>query len=122
VSREPHGPEEILRDNSGYSQADAYGGCDGVFLKSNGSITEVACWGHARRYWHKARVEDPARAYHVLAVITKLYQEESDTPDLSAPTRRFAREQVAGPLLEDLKKRLDAELFLPKSQSGKAAM
>jgi hypothetical protein len=29
----------------------------------------VACWAHTRRYWHKAREEDPARAHHVLAVI-----------------------------------------------------
>jgi hypothetical protein len=35
VSRERHGPEEFLRDYSGCLQADACGGYDGVYLKSN---------------------------------------------------------------------------------------
>jgi transposase len=121
VSRERHGPEEFLRDYSGYLQADAYGGYDGVYLKSNGSITEVACWAHTRRYWYKAREEDPARAHHVLAVVTKLYKVENDTRELSAAARLSAREQVSRPLLNDLKKWLDEEVFLPKSLSGKAA-
>jgi transposase len=122
VSRERHGPEEFLRDYSGYLQADAYGGYDGVYLKSSEKpIIEVACWAHTRRYWHKAREEDPARAHYVLAVITKLYKVESDTRELSAAARLSAREQVARPLLNDLKLWLDAETFLPKSLSGKAA-
>jgi transposase len=121
VSRERHGPQEFLREYSGYLQADAYGGYDGVYLKSNGSITEVACWAHARRYWHKAREEDPARAHHVLAVVTKLYKVESDTRELSAAARLSARKEVSRPLLDDLKQWLEEEVFLPKSLSGKAA-
>lgn len=121
VSRERHGPQEFLREYSGYLQADAYGGYDGVYLKSNGSITEVACWAHGRRYWHKAREEDPARAHHVLAVVTKLYKVESDTRELSAAARLSARKEVSRPLLDDLKQWLDEEVFLPKSLSGKAA-
>jgi hypothetical protein len=122
VSRERHGPEEFLRDYSGYLQADAYGGYDGVYLKpSDKPIIEVACWAHARRYWHKAREEDPARAHHVLAVVTKLYKVESDTRELSAAARLSARKEVSRPLLDDLKKWLDEEVFLPKSLSGKAA-
>lgn len=71
--------------------------------------------------WHKAREEDPSRAHHVLAVVTKLCKVESDTRELSATARLSAREQVARLLLSDLKKWLDAETFLPKSLSGKAA-
>lgn len=121
VSRERHGPEEFLRDYSGYLQADAYGGYDGIYLKSDGSIKEVACWAHCRRYWHKAREEDPSRAHHVLAVVTKLYKVESDTRELSAAARLSARKEVSRPLLDDLKQWLDEEVFLPKSLSGKAA-
>jgi transposase len=121
TTRERQGPQDFLRDYSGYLQADAYGGYDGVYLKSNGAITEVACWAHCRRYWFKAREEDPARAHHVLAVIAKLYKVESDTRELSAAARLSAREQVARPLLNDLKSWLDKEVFLPKSLSGKAA-
>ena len=121
VSRERRGPQEFLREYTGYVQADAYGGYDGIYLDSGGTIIEVACWAHCRRYWHKAREEDPQRAHHVLAVITKLYKVESDTRELSAAARLAARDQVARPLLNDLKKWLDAEVFLPKSLSGKAA-
>jgi transposase len=82
VSRERHGPQDFLRDYSGYLQADAYGGYDGVYLKSNGTIKEVACWAHCRRYWYKAREEDPARAHHALAIITRLYEVERATRDM----------------------------------------
>ena len=121
VSRERHGPEEFLRDYSGYLQADAYGGYDGVYLKSNGSIKEVACWAHTRRYWYKAREEDPARAHHVLAIVARLYEVEHAARDKSTALRQSLRVEHSRPLLNDLKLWLDAEVFLPKSLSGKAA-
>ena len=113
VSRERHGPQEFLRDYSGYLQADAYGGYDGVYLKGDGAIKEVACWAHARRYWHKAR--------HVLAIVAKLYKVEHAAHEKSAAARVSLREEHSRPLLDDLKTWLDAEVFLPKSLSGKAA-
>jgi len=121
VSRERHGPEEFLRDYSGYLQADAYGGYDGVYLKEDGAIKEVACWAHGRRYWHKAREEDPARAHYVLAIVAKLYKVEHAAKEKSAAARQTLREEHSRPLLDDLKTWLDAEVFLPKSLSGKAA-
>lgn len=122
VSRERHGPEEFLRDFSGYLQADAYGGYDGVYLKpSDKPIIEVACWAHTRRYWYKAREEDPARAHHVLAIIARLYEVEYAAKEKSAALRLSLREEHSRPLLNDLKTWLDAETFLPKSLSGKAA-
>lgn len=121
VSRERHGPQEFLRDYSGYLQADAYGGYDGVYFQSNGAIKEVACWAHARRYWHKAREEDPARAHHVLAIVAKLYKVEDAAKEKSAAACQSLREEHSRPLLNDLKTWLDAEVFLPKSLSGKAA-
>lgn len=121
VSRERHGPEEFLRDYSGYLQADAYGGYDGIYLKENGAIKEVACWAHARRYWYKAREEDPARAHHVLAIVAKLYEVEHAAREKSSAARQLLREEHSRPLLNDLKTWLDGEVFLPKSLSGKAA-
>jgi transposase len=121
VSRERHGPQEFLRDYAGYLQADAYGGYDGVYLQSNGAIKEVACWAHTRRYWHKACEEDPARAHFVLAVVAKLYQVEDAAKEKSAAARQSLREEHSRPMLNDLKTWLDAEVFLPKSLSGKAA-
>ena len=78
-SRERAGPQAFLQGYTGYLQADAYGGYDGIYLDSGGRIIEVACWAHCRRYWHKARDEDPSRAHHALAVIASLYKLESET-------------------------------------------
>ena len=94
-TRERAGPESFLKEFEGYLQADAYGGYDGVYLQSRGSITEVACWAHCRRYWYKAREQDPARAHHVLAMIRRLYEVERVArvgPDgASVPTSRTCR-------------------------------
>jgi len=57
----------------------------------------------------------------VLAVIAKLYKVETEAWELSAAARLSARREVSRPLLDDLKQWLDAEVFLPKSLSGKAA-
>ena len=81
-----------MRGYSGYLQADAYGGYDGIYLKSNGAIEEVACWAHCRRYWFKAREEDPARAHHALAIVSRLYEVERATRELDAAARRERRE------------------------------
>ena len=120
-SRERAGPQAFLHGYTGYLQADAYGGYDGIYLDSGGRIIEVACWAHCRRYWHKARDEDPSRAHHALAVIASLYKLESETSELSAAARQAARMQMGRPLLDDLKTWLDDEVFLPKSLTGKAA-
>jgi transposase len=90
------GPQEFLADFKGYLQADAYGGYDGIYSSSNdpaSGIVEVACWVHCRRYWHKAKEQDPVRAHHVLAYITRLQEVERATrrlrcQDPSGSTRR----------------------------------
>ena len=73
-NRKRAGPEQFLGNFVGYLQADTYGGYDGIYVDSGGAITEVACWAHCRRYWHKAKESDAARAHHVLAVISRLYE------------------------------------------------
>lgn len=120
-SRARAGPQGFLKNFHGYLQADAYGGYDGIYLHSNGAIVEVACWAHTRRYWYKAREQDAARAHHVLAVISRLYELERATKNAAAESRQKLRIEHAAPLLDDLKPWLDAEEFLPKSLIGKAA-
>jgi transposase len=63
TTRERRGPHDFLRDYSGCRQAGAYGGYDGIYLKSNGTIKEVACWALCRRYWLKSGEEDAARTH-----------------------------------------------------------
>jgi transposase len=120
-SRQREGPERFLEGYQGYLQADAYGGYDGIYLKAHGAIVEVACWTHCRRYWWKAREQDPPRAHHVLAVIGQLYDVERDARDLSAEARRALRAEQAAPLLAKLQNWLDTQQLLPKSLIGQAA-
>ena len=137
------GPEKFLKGFSGYLQADAYGGYDGIYLSSSEDsssekvdaaqqgnpaqqpadqrIIEVACWAHCRRYWHKAREQDPVRAHHVLAVISQLYEIERATADQTSAFRQTQRSEHAAPLLAGLETWLDEQSFLPKSLIGKAA-
>ena len=43
----------VVAAYSGYLQADAYGGYDGIY--AGGDIVEVACMAHCCRYWWEAR-------------------------------------------------------------------
>jgi hypothetical protein len=53
--------------------------------------------------------------------VAKLYEVEHAAREKSAASRQLLREEYSRPLLNDLKTWLDAEVFLPKSLSGKAA-
>ena len=120
-TRQRAGPEKFLDGFEGYLQADAYGGYDGIYLDSRGKIAEVSCWAHCRRYWYKAREQDPLRAHHVLGVIARLYEIEHTAREADADERRSLRQTHARPLLNGLKTWLEGEEFLPKSLIGKAA-
>lgn len=122
-TRERIGPERFLKGFAGYLQADAYGGYDGIYLKSQGAILEVACWSHCRRYWWKAREQDPPRAHHVLAVIARLNTIEMAAKDRTSTERQQLRAQHAQPLLDELKNWMDEQepSLLPKSLIAQAA-
>jgi len=127
-TRQRAGPQQFLSGYEGYLQADAYGGYDGIYVEAGGSINEVACWAHCRRYWWKSREHDAARAHHVLAVIGRLYEIEraatkraTGDREADALARQSLRAEHAAPLLAELKTWLEGETFLPKSQIGKAA-
>jgi transposase len=60
-SRNRDGPQQFLKNWSGYLQADAFGGYDGIYAgQAGGHVTEVACWAHARRKFYEARTSDVA--------------------------------------------------------------
>ncbi len=75
LSRERDGPQEFLQGYNGYLQADAYSGYDCIYAGED--VIEVACWIHARRYWHQARDNDPVRANTSLGFIARLSQIET---------------------------------------------
>jgi transposase len=127
LSRERDGPAQFLQGFRGYLQADAYSGYDGIF--AGDLVREVACWIHARRYWHQAVDNDPVRANTALSFIARLSQIETQLtrayPPQNLPGERdFAavaagRQEHAVPILAQFKSWLDRETqdqrILPKS-------
>jgi len=74
----PGGPAEVLKNYSGFVQADAFSGYDAIYLGSHGRIVEVACWAHARRKFFEAQSADRARAQIAIAHIARLYAVEKE--------------------------------------------
>lgn len=121
-NRSREGPEEFLRGYSGLLQADAYAAYDAMFTNPRRSLTEIACWAHARRYFFEAQTSDLCRATVVLAYIQLLYDVEREARNATAEQRRELRQAKSRPILEDIKNYLQAEKpkVLPKSPMGVA--
>lgn len=118
-TRERDGPSELLSSYRGYLQADAYSGYDCLF--SSGSVVEVACWAHARRYFHKTvEAARDSRGFAALGFIRQLFKIEREGRELDAAARRALRQEKAKPVLEKFESWLleHAEKALPKSTLG----
>jgi hypothetical protein len=150
ASRSRDGPQEFLKNWSGYLQADAFGGYDGIYAgQAGGHVTEVACWAHARRKFYEARTSDAAVSTQALAYIRLLYDvedqaneqfqqqsrhaaEQTPSPDSAAPPRSLAvirhalRQELAVPRLQQFRAGLQSQQaqhggpVLPKSPLGEA--
>ncbi len=79
----------VLGRFQGYLQADAYSGYDCIY--AGDTVREVACWIHARRYWHQARDNDPVRANTALGFIARLCQIEKQLRE-AVPDEELARQ------------------------------
>jgi transposase len=119
-SRKRDGPARVFQDFTGFIQADAYGGYDGLYLP--GGATEVACWAHVRRKFVDAEPTDPALAKEAVDRIRALFAIEEAARGFSDEARAELRREKAAPLLEEFKVWLDlAEMkALPKSPLGRA--
>lgn len=132
IDRKRDGPLKFLEGYKGYLQADAYSGYDCIY--AGRQVHEVACWIHARRYWHQAIDNDAVRANTALSFIARLSQAESQLRE-AYPQKNLqgerdfaavaaARQQHAIPILNQFKAWMDRELetdrVLPKSVIRKA--
>lgn len=117
------GPEECLKDFSGYLQTDGYQAYEWI-NEQRGNITLLHCMAHARRYFEKALDSDAQRASYALTEIQKLYAVERHArqADLSDEQRYVLRQEQAVTVLDDLHAWLleQATNVLPKSLIGKA--
>jgi transposase len=109
------GPSNWLADYTGYLQADAYSGFDGLYRKDD--VTEVACWAHARRKFFDAKSTDGRRSAQMLAMVGDLYDVERQAKDLSESARLELRQTRSVPVLDRIKAWLDDEsrVVLPRS-------
>ena len=122
MTRGRDGPRQFLQGFQGYLHADAYGGYDGIYLDSNGTIQEVACWAHARRKFFDARHTAAAHAPAMLAMIGQLYQIEDRARALTVEERHALRQQESVPLLDRIEEWLAERALsaLPKNVFGQA--
>jgi transposase len=119
-SRSRDGPAKWLKNFTGYLQADAYGGYDGIYHAQG--VVEVACWAHARRKFYDAQDSDEQRAVQMLALIGELYAIEREAKDADAGARLTLRQERSLPALARIKTWLDAEqeVVLPRSPMATA--
>lgn len=122
------GPQDFLREFTGYLQADAYAGFDGIFADSRPDgklVIEVACWAHARRYFVEAASSSPqALAHEMVALIGKLYSIEAQARErnLDASQIKQLRQKYVEPILQQIYNWLlqYKEYALPKSNLAQA--
>jgi len=98
-----------LKPFKGLLQADGYSGFDELY--ADGEIIEVACWAHVRRkfYDFHEHTQSPIAA-DALRRIGELYAIEDEIRGRLPEARASVRRARAGPLLDDLKVWLEAQL------------
>ena len=120
-SRARDGPARFLAGFEGYLHADAYGGYDHIYLGSNASVIEVACWVMLGASFSMPR-SSPRESHQILEWIRQLYDIEDRARECSSEARQLLRQYEAEPVLDRMERYL-AELAsraLPKSDLGKA--
>jgi len=129
-SRSGEVPKRLLAGFEGILQTDGYEGYPAVV--SAQGLVHAGCWAHARRKFDEAQKGQgnpkkkpsgrKAKAGQALAYIRKLYQIDRKLSELSAEERARERRTRAGPVIEELRRWLDATLgeVTPQSLTGKA--
>jgi transposase len=108
----------------GVLQSDGYEAY-AAYVQKHSGVVWAGCWAHARRGFHEALAEAPARAAFVLRLIGQLYQYERqwDQAGHTGPALRSAlRTSHFAPTLHLLKRTAEGlgALVLPRSLLGQA--
>jgi transposase len=104
-SRRRDGPMNFLQEFSGFLQADAYAGYDGIYASK--SVREVACWAHARRKFFEAMPSNKSAASWALRCIQVLYRIEKRLAKCEPERRKAIRQSRSNRVLAIFKKWLD---------------
>jgi len=119
-TRSREGPDDILKDFKGFLQTDGYEAYSHYEKEKN--ITLLSCMAHARRYFVKAKDNDPERASKALGMFQELYEIEriANEEQLSTEQIKTVRQWVAVAELEKMEKWFREEIYNvpPKSAIG----
>lgn len=91
--------DRLLAGYKGYLVSDAATVYDHLYR--DGTVVEVACWAHCRRYFFKALGTEPELARHALGLIRKLFKIEEKLADESRKRRESVRRKLAAPIVDD---------------------
>lgn len=94
------GPEDMLKQRTGYTVADAASVFDSSFARPD--LIECGCNMHARRRWTKALEAGDQRAALPLAAYKKLYDLEEEIRDLAEDAKLAARQARSRPVFGEL--------------------
>ena len=117
-SRAGRHARDFLGDWKGALMVDDYAGYKALF---DGSVTELACWAHARRTFFEAHAASAHPvAEQALHRIAELYAIEAKLRDLDDADRQRERQRQLRPRLDAFKHWLDAQPALGHSGLRKA--
>jgi transposase len=121
-TRGREGPDELLKNFSGYLQTDGYAAY--THLENNKKITLLACMAHARRKFEHAQENSPKLAGEALKMFQTLYSIEREIRegDFDSDSIRTLRQERSKPVLNELEVWMrDQIIFVPpKSAIGMA--
>ena len=114
TSRSEEVPSRLLAGFEGVLQTDGYAGYNKVCREN--AITRIGCWDHARRKYveaskaapRKKKGEKVSKADVAIGKLRKLYAIEQRIKDLAPDQKTEQRQQLAQPVLDDLKTWLEA--------------
>ena len=123
MSRAREGPRQFLKKFQGLLQTDGYAAYDGL---GGARVIHAACWAHARRKLVESVRLNPkdGAAIDLLQLVNDLFAIDAKAREenLDLAARNARRQEMARPLLQQIKVRLleGREKALPKSCFGKA--
>jgi transposase len=90
--------DTVLAGYEGYLVADAHAVYDHLYV--DGTVVEVNCWAHCRRYFFRALESDPDRSKQALGYIGALFRIERSIKTAPRKKRERIREKHSRPIVE----------------------
>ena len=121
VSRHRDGPDDFFRNSRCFVQGDCFSGNLSVIIHSDGRLTFVACWGHARRKVVESTTYQQESEI-LLGMIQALYDIEERAKNMTWQERQALRQRESTVILDAMWRWLDTLPLdvLPKSDFAAA--